>query len=68
MSRIRVGATVLRVPLHLGMTSFAPFIKDGLQEVGIGHIITELPPIGGGPVPQGLGRLLDGLLVPNVEP
>ena len=50
------------------MISLGLGVKDSLQEVGIGHVVAELPPVGGGPVPQGLRRLLDGLLVPDVEP
>jgi len=105
MARIRIGTTVLGVPLHLissykvrgesrkeeskglectiipfmqnnlsfqssylGMISLGLGVKDSLQEVGIGHVVAELPPVGGSPVPQGLRRLLDGLLVPDVEP
>ena len=64
MSRIRVGTTVFRVPLF----PLAIFIIDGVQEVGIGHVITHLLPVGGSTISQGLGGLLDGLLVANVEP
>ena len=53
---------------YLGMISLGLSVKDSLQEVGVGHVVAELPAVGGGPVPQGLRRLLDGLLVPDVEP
>ena len=53
---------------YLGVIPLAIFVEDGLQEVGIGHVVTELLAIGGGTIPQGLRGLLDGLLVANVEP